>query len=574
MKKIIRRETTESTELATFPPILQRILSARGITDKEMVDLRLNQLINFNGLTDVDKAVERIATALENNERICFVGDFDADGATSTAVGVSVLKAFCASHVDYIVPNRFEYGYGLSPEIVEVAKHDKNPDLIITVDNGISSFEGVLKARELGIDVVITDHHLSAGSLPDAIAVVNPNRPDCEFASKGIAGVGVIFYVMLALRRYLTDNGYFANKGISPPNMASFLDLVALGTVADVVPLEKNNRILVHEGLKRIKQGQARPGILALLKIAKRDYQHIQALDLGFAVAPRLNAAGRLDDMSLGIECLLTDDESDAREKANTLDLLNSERREIEQDMKLEASKSLAQLQLNDKALPLGLCLYDESFHQGVIGIVAGRLKERYHRPVIVFAKADEESIKGSARSIPSIHIRDLLDEIAKAAPEVMDKFGGHAMAAGMSLKLEHFKQFKQLFEQKVAEKINESDCVSVLYSDGELSGSELSMDTVRLIQSVGPYGQQFPEPLFDNTFELIEQRLLKEQHLKMTLRDKATQVLVDAIAFNVGNEHWPNHRLKEVHVAYRLDVNRYMGREKLQLIVEHIEGA
>lgn len=574
MKKIIRREFNQSTGLQSFPPILQRILAARGITDKEMVDLRLNQLINFNGLTDVDKAVTRIAQALANDERICFVGDFDADGATSTAVGVSVLKAFQAAHVDYIVPNRFDYGYGLSPEIVEVAKQEKKPDLIITVDNGIASFEGVKRANTLGIDVVITDHHLSAGSLPDAIAVVNPNRPDCDFASKGIAGVGVIFYVMLALRRALVDDGYFAAKQITPPNMASFLDLVALGTVADVVPLEKNNRILVHEGLKRIKKGQARPGILALLKIAKRDYQHIQAMDLGFAVAPRLNAAGRLDDMSLGIECLLTDSAEDAKEKADTLDLLNVERREIEQDMKVEANKSLSKLQLNDKSLPLGLCLYDETFHQGVIGIVAGRLKERYHRPVIVFAKADETSIKGSARSISSINIRDVLDEVAKASPEVIDKFGGHAMAAGLSLKLEHFKRFQQLFEQTVAQKIDESDCVSVLYSDGELSGAELSMDTVKLIQSVGPYGQQFPEPLFDNTFELINQRLLKEQHLKMTLRDKNTQALVDAIAFNVGNEHWPNHRLKEVHVAYRLDVNRYMGREKLQLIVEHIEGA
>ncbi len=573
MKKIIRRAIDEDQLIDNLHPLLARIFASRGISKQEELELTLQSLETFHQLKDIDKACQRLYLALKNQENILFLGDFDADGATSTALGVKAMRDLGAKHVDYLVPNRFEYGYGLSVDIVELAFKTKKPSLIVTVDNGIASLDGVEKANSLGIEVIITDHHLSADTLPNAVAIVNPNRKDCLFKSKGIAGVGVIFYVMTAFRRYLIEHNYFIDDK-KAPNMAQYLDLVALGTVADVVPLEQNNRILIAQGLARIRRGNMRPGIAALLKVARREHEFLNAADLGFSVGPRLNAAGRLDDMSLGIECLLSNTEKEALELAQALDNLNDERRLIEREMKQEALNVLSKLHLNEQKLPRGLCLYDKNFHQGVIGILAGRLKEQYHRPVVIFAKGDNDMLKGSARSIHDIHIRDLFDEIDKLNPGLIDKFGGHAMAAGLSIEEKKFSVFKSVFEEAVANKLSEESCVGVIYSDGELSGKDLTLDTANLINQAGPWGQHFPEPLFDNTFELLEQRLLSDQHLKMTLRTKDNGQIVDAIAFNVGNKVWPNHRAREVYCAYRLDINRYMGREKLQLIVENLEPA
>lgn len=552
-------------------PLLHRIYSARGIENKDDLNLSLDQLLPYTQLKDIQKGTERLYHALTNQQRILFVGDFDADGATSTALGVSVLKSFGAQKVEYLVPNRFEFGYGLTPEIVDVA-HKWTPDLIITVDNGIASIEGVKRANELGIDVVITDHHLSADELPEAHAIINPNQPGCSFESKCIAGVGVIFYLMLALRRYCAERNYFEDNNLNTPNMGRFLDLVALGTVADVVPLDKNNRILAYQGLQRIRQSQARCGINALLSVSKREPTHLQASDLGFSVAPRLNAAGRLDDMSLGIECLLTDSTEKARNYAKELDDLNLQRREIEQDMKSEAFQLLNKISLTDKAMPLGLCLYDASWHQGVIGILAGRLKERHHRPVVVFAKVGDGELKGSARSISQIHIRDLFDRISKKHPHIIKTFGGHAMAAGLSIKEKNIDAFKQAFEQEASVLLQEEDCLETLYSDGALLKNELNLETAKCIENAGPWGQTFPEPLFDNEFTLHEQRLLANRHLKMTLSLDKSDEVIDAIAFNINNEHWPNYRCKRLFCVYRLGVNRYRGRERLQLMIEYFE--
>lgn len=571
LKKIIKREVQIASALTAYPPLLQRIFSARGITEPAQLEMDLNRLETYQTLKDIDKAVNRLYQALTQQQRVLIIGDFDADGATSTALAVSALKAFGFRHVQYLVPNRFEQGYGLSPAIVELAA-EQQPDLIITVDNGIASLDGVTRANELGIDVLITDHHISPDVLPPAIAIINPNQPGCRFDSKSIAGVGVIFYVMLAFRRKLVDENYFALSGCRQPNMASLLDLVALGTVADVVSLDKNNRALVMQGLARIRARQCRPGILALLDIGKRDPAFLQAMDLGYVVGPRLNAAGRLDDMSLGIACLLSDNYEQAYQLARTLDELNQERRQIEDTMKQEAFDVIKRLHLNDARLPLGLCLYDPSWHQGVIGIVAGRLKERYHRPTIIFADGDEGMLKGSARSVDGVHIRDVLDAVSKKYPALIDKFGGHAMAAGLSIAKANLEAFKEAFVDEISSHLTEEACISNLFSDGELQGHELTLDTALLLENAAPWGQHFPKPLFDNVFRIIEQRLLAGRHLKMTLQLEGDPNMVDAIAFNIGSEQWPNHRAQRVYCAYHLDVNRYQGRSRLQLMVEHLE--
>ncbi|HLD84824.1 MAG TPA: single-stranded-DNA-specific exonuclease RecJ, partial [Coxiellaceae bacterium] len=447
--------------------------------------------------------------------------------------------------------------YGLTPEIVDVAK-TKSPDVIITVDNGIASVDGVARANALDIDVIVTDHHLQGTQLPDAFAIVNPNRKDDPFASKALAGVGVIFYVMCALRAALH----------STINMAQFLDLVALGTVADVVPLDKNNRILVHQGLQRIRAGFACAGITALLKVAHREPLKIAAMDLGFSVGPRLNAAGRLDDMSLGIACLLSDNADDAFDKAKQLDALNIERRAIETDMKQQAFHIVDALDLND-ALPIGLCLYDESWHQGVVGLVASRVKDKFNRPVIAFAKADEKILKGSARSVKGVHIRDVLDEIATQNPAVLSKFGGHAMAAGLSIAEKDFKLFCDLFSKTVSRYLTKDQLEFVIETDGELQHSDFTLENASIMKAAGPWGQQFPEPLFDGEFEILSQRLVGERHLKMTLKPKTGQFPIEAIAFQVDTDKWPNHRRTHATMAYRLDTNEYQGRSSLQLVVE-----
>ncbi len=570
-KKIIRRNVPDfsSEYLGTLHPILKRVYAARLIQNPQELARELEHLLPFNLLLNIEAAAERLHQALLKNEMILIIGDFDADGATSTALGLLALKAMGAQQVDYLVPNRFTYGYGLTPEIVELAK-TRNPNLIITVDNGISSVAGVERAQALGIEVLITDHHLPAKVVPQNCIIVNPNQANDLFPSKALAGVGVIFYVMLALRSRLVALQWFVQQQIEVPNMAKFLDLVALGTVADVVPLDKNNRILVHQGLARIRAGHARPGIKALLQLARRTVASLGAADLGFALAPRLNAAGRLDDMSLGINCLLAEDESQAYLMALQLDQLNLERRELEAEMQKQAFAIVDRLHL-DAALPQGLCLYDPKWHQGVVGLVASRVKDKTHRPVVAFARVDDGLLKASARSINGVHIRDCLEAIATAHPELLSKFGGHAMAAGLTLRESDFKLFSQLFNAEVAKRVAEAGLIAGYDSDGDLSAEYLTLELAEILREAGPWGSAFPEPLFDGAFELIEQRLVGQKHLKLLLRMPNAAHYHDAIAFNINPEQWPNHRAQQVHCLYRLDVNEYKGRRRLQLVIEEL---
>ncbi len=572
-KTIVRREPPQIESLdSQLPELLERIYRLRGVTSSDELEHRLGQLLkpNFKGL---DAAVTLLADAVEAQANILILGDFDADGATSCALAVIALRSMGLHSVDFLVPNRFEYGYGLTPEIVGVAAA-MAPDVIITVDNGISSIEGVKAAKDLGIAVVVTDHHLPASELPEADAIVNPNQPGCDFPSKSLAGVGVIFYVMNALRAELRARAWF-NTELPEPNMASLLDLVALGTVADVVPLDHNNRILVAQGLQRIRAGAARPGIRALLDVAGRQPHRLVASDLGFAIGPRLNAAGRLDDMSLGIQCLMCESEPLAREMALSLDELNRDRKSIESGMQQEALKMLQQLEVDHaESLPWGLCLYDPGWHQGVIGILASRIKDRHHRPVIVFADAGDGQIKGSARSIPGLHIRDALDAVAARHPDLLQKFGGHAMAAGMTLAQDRFVDFKEAFDAEVRRQLQPQDLEAVLVSDGELGPEDVNLVLAAQLREAGPWGQHFPEPLFDGEFHLVQQRLVGEKHLKMTVAlDAAGQQVVDAIAFNIDLQQWPDPGVKRVRLAYRLDVNEFRGRESVQLLVEYLEA-
>lgn len=574
-KKIIKqRVKNNSVEFSNdIPNVLQRIYATRQITDANQIQLNLKHLLPFSDLLNIELAVEHLYTALQQQKRIMFIGDFDADGATSTALGVTVLRAFGAQHVNYLVPNRFEYAYGLTPEIVEVA-NEWQPDYLITVDNGIASCQGVEAANAKGIKVIITDHHLPGEQLPNAAAIINPNQHGDKFASKNLAGVGVIFYVMLALRRYCVDQGWFEQNNIEPPNMAQFLDLVALGTVADLVQLDYNNRILVHQGTHRIRAGHVRPGIQSLLQVSQRNAATLSASDFGFALAPRLNAAGRLDDISIGIECLLSTSFNHALSLASQLDQFNQERRAIEDSMHQEALNYLEKCHLSTtQQLPYGLCLYEPTWHQGVIGILAGRIKEKFHRPVIAFAQTDENIIKGSARSIQGVHLRDVLDEISKKHPDLLTRFGGHAMAAGLTLPLSNLSLFKQAFNEILQQKMTQEDLQGILYSDGQLTIEELCIDIAKVLRDAGPWGQAFPEPLFDDTFKLIDQRLVGNKHLKMNLKLANNERIFDAIAFNVDINHWPNYRCKEIQMAYRLDINRYNGIDRLQLIAEHLEN-
>lgn len=571
-KKITRREISVPLAFSSeIHPLLQRIYAARGVSRDEDIDRVMARLHAPALLKGMDEAVDLLCTALQQDENILIVGDFDADGATSCALSVLALRALGARRVDYLVPNRFRYGYGLTPEIVAVAS-ERAPDLLVTVDNGISSVEGVAEARRLGIKVLVTDHHLPGAVLPDANAIVNPNQPGCTFPSKNLAGVGVIFYVMSALRARLRAQGWFATQGIAEPNMADFLDIVAVGTVADVVPLDGNNRVLVHHGLQRIRAGRCRPGIRALAEVANRKLERLVATDLGFAVGPRLNAAGRLDDMSHGIECLLADNDTTARALAQELDQLNVDRRAIENSMQQEALAALKQLSLDVKKMPFGLCLYKQDWHQGVIGILAARVKERYNRPVIVFAKGDNGELKGSARSVAGVHVRDVLDAVASRYPGLIAKFGGHAMAAGLSLPLENYATFRDAFDAEVRLHLSEDDLTGVVHSDGELPAGEIDLPLAALLRDAGPWGQGFPEPVFDGQFELLDQRLVGEKHLKMTLGLPGSNRVVDAIAFNVDLERWPNKRARTVKLAYKLDVNEFRGVKTAQLLVEFLQ--
>jgi single-stranded-DNA-specific exonuclease len=572
-KLISRRPPGESGNLpADLHPVLQRIYLARHVTTAQELEQSLDRLIPPAQLKGIDQASALLADALQRQRRILIVADFDADGATSCALAQRALRSLGARDVRYLVPNRFEYGYGLTPEIVALALQ-QSPELIITVDNGISSLEGVAEARRRGIDVLVTDHHLPGAALPMATVIVNPNQPDDHFPSKNLAGVGVIFYVMLALRTHLRENGWFTQQNIPEPNLARLLDLVALGTVADVVPLDVNNRILVAQGLKRINQGNPCAGIAALLRVAGRSPQRVTAMDLGYVVGPRLNAAGRLTDMSLGIECLLTDDPASAQDMAGKLDALNRERRTIEATMQKQALAAIASLHLDMATLPRGLCLFDESWHQGVIGLVAARIKEHTHRPVIAFAPVSDSEIKGSARSVPGLHIRDALDAVAARHPHLLSRFGGHAMAAGLTLQRAHLEAFREAFDEEVSRHLSDSDLQGRIISDGELSGEELSLPVAELLRASGPWGQGFPEPVFDGCFDVVSQRVVGEKHLKLTLRAPHHAKALEAIAFNSVREGQAV-AYSRIRTAYKLDVNEYQGYRSLQLIIEHMEHA
>ncbi|PPC71012.1 single-stranded-DNA-specific exonuclease RecJ [Pantoea sp. ICBG 985] len=564
-----RREAQADAQLPDdLPPLLRRLYLQRGVKDAVELERGAKFLLPWQSLGGIERAVTLLHQMLQQQRRIVVVGDFDADGATSTALTVLALRSM-GGNVDYLVPNRFEDGYGLSPEVVEQARA-RGAELILTVDNGISSHAGVDTAHQHGIPVLITDHHLPGETLPAAEAIVNPNLSDSAFPSRSLAGVGVAFYLMLALRAHLRQHSWFSD-GHSEPNLAELLDLVALGTVADVVPLDANNRILVWQGLSRIRAGKCRAGIRALLEIANRDARQLAASDLGFAVGPRLNAAGRLDDMSVGVALLLTEDIAQARMLASELDALNQTRKEIEQGMKSEALALCDELERQHRDLPLGLAFYHPEWHQGVVGILASRLKERFHRPVIAFAPAGDGTLKGSGRSIAGLHLRDALERIDTLYPGLIIKFGGHAMAAGLSLEEAKYDEFRQRFAALIDEWLEGEALQGVMWSDGELHAQEFTLHTAEMLREAGPWGQAFPEPVFDGQFKLLQQRLVGERHLKVMVEPLGGGPLLDGIAFNVDTSLWPDSSVRQVQLAYKLDINEYRGNRSVQLIIDHI---
>ena len=567
--KLVRRRASAAELQADLHPLLRRVYSQRGVSRLEEVESGLADLAPPDSLKGLDEAVELLVEALRGQWKVLLVGDYDADGATSCATALDALHGFGFDRLDYIVPNRFDYGYGLTPAIVELAAA-RSPDLLITVDNGISSIDGVAAAKDAGLRVIITDHHLPAAQLPAADAIVNPNQPGCAFPTKNSAGVGVIFYVMLGLRRRLRELDWFASQGLPEPNLAESLDLVALGTVADVVSFDRNNRILVREGLRRIRAGRVRPGIRALLKAAGRDPANIVAADFAFGVAPRLNAAGRLTDMSTGIECLLAEDADSAAKLAAELEQINRDRKNIQAEMDEQAAALVANLSTAEEEMPAGVCLYEPGWHQGVIGIVASRIKDRLHRPVFAFA-ADENSpgeLKGSGRSIRGFHMLDALQAIADRHPGLFARFGGHAMAAGLSLEADRIEEFRAAFAEEAARRLEPGQLEAKLLSDGPLEPQWFSLEVAQMLRNAGPWGKDFPEPVFDGRFRLRRQQPLKEKHLRMTLSPlEDPNVQVEAIAFNV--EDWPDPEATEISLAYRLDVNEFRGERNPQLVVE-----
>ncbi len=568
--RIVRRaQAADCVELSDINPVLRRIYAARGIRSPADLDLSLERLHPVGTLEGIQHAAELLLKH-RSGGRILVIGDFDADGATSTALMLRALRAWGFDSVDFLVPNRFEFGYGLTPEIVALAAA-RSPTLIVTVDNGISSLAGVEAARAQGIEVLITDHHLPGDRLPDADVIVNPNLAGSRFASRSLAGVGVAFYVLAAVKRRLDEQKAVA---ASAPGAAQFLDLVALGTVADLVPLDANNRVLVSQGLRRIRSGRCVPGIAALLAIATREIEDVVASDLGFAVAPRLNAAGRIDDMSVGIRCLLADDPAEARLLAERLNDFNLERRAIEAKMQSDALNAVRRLRdPGPNALQRsGVCLFDESWHQGVVGLVASRVKDRLRRPVIAFALAGPDQLRGSARSVTGIHIRDVLDAIAARRPDLISRFGGHAMAAGLTLERTRLDDFARAFDEEVARWAARCSGADVIETDGELSVLEIALETARALRTGGPWGQAFPEPCFDGLFMIRNSRVVGERHLKMWVEVPTTGRSFDAIAFNHIEE--PDRFTAPegaVRLVYRLDVNEYQGERRLQLLVDHV---
>jgi single-stranded-DNA-specific exonuclease len=568
--EIRQRKPAANIMLDGLPELLQRLYVSRGIQHSDECKNDMGQLIHPSQLLHIDVAASLLYQAIEKHKRILVVGDFDADGATATVVAIRGLRLLGAEYVDYLVPDRFKYGYGLTPEIVEAAA-SKKPDLIITVDNGISSIEGVATAKQKGWHVLVTDHHLPGEVLPSADVIVNPNQYGDGFPSKSLSGVGVMFYVLAALRKRLEEENWFSDKGLKVPNLSQLLDLVALGTVADVVPLDQNNRILVEQGLRRIRAGHCAPGISALIRVSGRNQLTLSASDLGYAVAPRLNAAGRIEDMSAGIECLLTDDTSIANETAQQLDMLNRERRSIEDGMKETALNHVDQLigELGREGLPYAVSLYDETWHQGVIGILASRLKEQIHRPVIAFAPDSGDAVKGSARSIPGLHIRDALDRVASQNPGLLTRFGGHAMAAGLSLQLADLDRFSLAFESAARSMMDEEALTSIVWTDGGLDTGDMNVETARMLQCSGPWGQGFPEPVFEGDFVVLSRRIVGEKHLKLLLRADVDATEIDAIHFFFDEQDWPVEHGR-YHLVYKLAVNEYRGQESAQLIIEH----
>jgi single-stranded-DNA-specific exonuclease len=557
---VIRRRAAVTGKLpASLHPVLRRVYAQRGITSEAELSLDLKTLLAPQAMLGLDRACDELERAVTSGGKVVVVGDYDADGATGAALAVAVLRTFGATAPDYLVPSRFHQGYGLSPALAEAA-HAMGAQWLLTVDNGIASLGGVERAHELGLRVVITDHHLAGPRLPAAEAIVNPNQPGCTFPSKHLAGVGVMFYLLLALRGRLRDAGWFRDR--PEPRLADFLDLVAVGTVADVVRLDGNNRVLVAQGLARIRAKRARPGILAMLNVAGRDPASVSSTDLGFTVGPRLNAAGRLEDMRLGIECLLADGEEAALAMAQRLDVLNRERRGLEAQMRDEAMAMVDKVDGD----AVGLALFDAGWHEGVVGLVASRVKDRLHRPAFAFARAKEAGmLKGSGRSIAGLHIRDALALVDARNPGMIARFGGHAMAAGLTLPEARFEAFREAFEAVCREWLDDAALERVLESDGALEGEELSLDTARALEGAGPWGQGFPEPLFDGAFELRESRIVGERHARYRLRGPGGRA-VSAIHFNAGPDPAAPG---PVELAYRLGVNRYQGAESVELRVE-----
>lgn len=573
MPRLVRRPVLNQHDFSHYPAVIQRVLAARELESSHALDFSLKHLADFRLLKDIDTAVTLLKTALAEQQRIVIVADYDADGATSCALAVQALSWMGAQAVDYFVPDREKHGYGLTAQIVDLLTPFQ-PDLLITVDNGIASLEGVKAAKVAGMQVLVTDHHLAPEQLPNADAIINPNQPGDTFPSKNLAGVGVIFYVMAALRTALRAEDWFAQHKVPEPNLAALLDLVALGTVADVVKLDHNNRILVEQGLKRIRANQCCPGIRALIQAAKREQSTLVASDLAFALGPRLNAAGRLDNMKYGVECLLAVDETSALEHAQYLDSVNQERRFVEQDIQAAAFNKLKSMGLdqhNDE-LPIGLCLYDAEWHQGVVGIVASRVKDRLHRPVIVFGDGGDDCIKGSARSVNGVHIRDVLANIATQYPDLLQKFGGHAMAAGLTLRRADFLRFQQIFDAAVRPLLSAEQIQGVIETDGELESTDFCLALAETLRDLTPWGQGFPEPLFIGEFDVLERRVLKERHLKLQVRPCQGGMALDAIAFNTPAQHCPE-QAKRVTLAYKLDVNFYRGFKNLQLVAVYVSA-
>ena len=570
-KKIVQREVSDGVNLPdSMHPILKRVYASRNIKCIEDLNYSLSSLIPFQKLSGINDAVILLKQVLEQKKRILIVADFDADGATSCALAIRGLIAMGAEDVTYVVPNRFEHGYGLSREIVDVAL-DYDPDLIITVDNGISSIEGVKYARNHDISVLITDHHLPGDELPNANVIVNPQLVGDKFPSKNLAGVGVIFYILLALRSKLKECDWFKINSIEFPNLANFLDLVALGTVADLVSLDKNNRIMVAHGLKLMRKNKSKAGIAALLNQTGRKLNRLTTSDLAFAVAPRLNAAGRLTDMSLGIECLLTDNDQQAVEIAERLNKINIERRKIQDSMEVQALSVLEKYLENfSTQISHGICIYNHDWHQGVVGIIASKIKEKFNQPAVIFAKDSSGVLKGSARSVTGLHIKDVFDEISRLYPDLIITFGGHAMAAGLTIKESKFNEFSEVFNERIKQNISIKDVKNICLTDGELSDDDFTLSLAQAIQEAGPWGQSFPEPIFVGSFKILGKHIVGNNHLKLKLQSAGNSV-VDAIAFNTTDEDW-SPDLEKIISTYRLGINDFHGSSQIQLFIEHIE--